>query len=360
MSLHARGTSRRLDVVAIGDSFVPADIFRTALEAQALDANVRTVDIDESRTWQPAPGEPVLREYAGTPDEAIELAAGAQVLLVHVAPITREVLQSLPDLRLLGVARGGPVNVDVDAATELGIPVVTTPGRNATAVSELTISLAVMLLRRLPEANGFARTSEVLGASAIEGAPFVGRELREVTLGLIGFGEVGRRVAGLARAFGGRVLVHDPFVGEEEVAREGCEPRDLGRLLAESDVVSLHVRATPETADLVDAGFLDQMKAGAVLLNTARETVVDEQALVAALDSGRLSGAAVDVVKPSTSVPHPLARHPKVFVLPHVGGATTQAGTNGAVRLAAAVGALQDGAEPAGLINGVAPREAAL
>lgn len=347
-------TRRRLQVVAVGDSFVSANAFGRALEQAAVDAEIRTADVDEEVTWSPSGDDPQLREFAGSPEQVSQLANGADVLFVHVAPVTREVLESLPSLRFLGVARGGPVNIDVAAATALGIPVVTTPGRNATAVSELTVVLAVMMLRRLPQANAFAQESFDLGASAIEGARFVGRELREVNLGLVGFGAVGRGVAELARSFGANVLVHDPFVASDEITAAGCTSRDLDALLAESDVVSLHVRATPETENLADATFLARMRPGAILINTSRETVVDEHALLDALDSDRLVGAALDVVRPSDDVPHPLAVHPKVFALPHVGGATGQAGMNGAMRLAGAVKALLAGDTLPNVVNGIA------
>lgn len=345
-------TGGAIAVVAVGDRFVPRATFERALAEEAPAATVRAVQLDESVAWAPEPDAPRLREYAGTPQQVIDAVGDAEALLVHVAPITREVLAAAPRLRMLGVARGGPVNVDLQAATELGIPVVTTPGRNAQAVAELTLSLAVAVARNVLPAVEFARRSPALGASAIEGAPFVGVELCGRTFGLVGFGQVGRLVAGLARAYGARVLVHDPFVAAEAVREQGAEPVALERLLAEADIVSLHVRATPETENLMGAERFAQMKRGAIFINTARETLVDEQALMDALESGALAGAGLDVVRPTPDDrPHPLTGARNCIVLPHVGGATAEAGMNGARRLARAVAALAAGRELAGVIN---------
>lgn len=345
-------SDERIAVVAVGDSFVPRETFERALAEEAPSTDVRATQLDETVRWQPAPGAPKLREFAGTPEQVIAAIGDAEALLVHVAPITREVLAAAPRLRMLGVARGGPVNVDLEAATELGIPVVTTPGRNAQAVAELTLSLAVAVARNVLPSLEFARRSPVLGASAIEGAPFVGAELRGRTFGLVGFGQVGVLVAGLARAYGARVLVHDPFVSEEAIREHGAEPVALEQLLAEADVVSLHARATPETENLMNAERFALMKRGAIFINTARETLVDEAALLAALESGALAGAGLDVVRPTPDgSQHPLTEARNCIVLPHIGGATEEAGMNGARRLARAVAALARGEELPNVVN---------
>jgi D-3-phosphoglycerate dehydrogenase len=266
----------------------------------------------------------------------VERVAGAEVLVVQGAPVTDAVLDAAPELRLVGCARGGPVNVDVDAVTARGLPLVNTPGKNAEAVADLTLAFAVMLARGLPAAQRFVAEGNRL-LSNWDGARFLGHDLRGQTLGLVGYGQIGRRVAERAEAFGSRVIAYDPYAEPDGVA----EPvRELSQLLARSRFVSLHARATPETENMIDQAALWTMPRGSFLINTARETMVDESALDAALGSGQLAGAALDVTRqPSVQArePHPLLRHPNVILTPHIGGATDETLARGAEMLAAEI-----------------------
>ena len=166
--------------------------------------------------------------------------AGVEVLVVHGAPVTDEVLDASAELRLVCCARGGPVNVDVEAVTARGLPLVNTPGKNAEAVADLTLAFLVMLARGLPEAQRFLDEGNRLKDNW-EGAKFMGSDLRRHMLGLVGYGQVGRRVAQRALPFGMTVLVYDPFV-EPPTAVEQVDILD--ELLARADFVSLHARAT--------------------------------------------------------------------------------------------------------------------
>jgi phosphoglycerate dehydrogenase-like enzyme len=215
------------------------------------------------------------------------------------------------------------VNVDVAAASARGLPGVTTPGKNAEAVADQTIAFMIMLARRFPKAIAFVERGGGFGDSAFEGAQFFGHELGGHVLGLVGFGQVGRRVAARAAAFGMTVLAYDPYV-ELDAAAGVEQVATLDELLARSHFVSLHARASAENENLFDAAAFAAMRPGAYFLNTARETLVDEAALDAALSSRRLAGAALDVLRPRSDRPHPLLRHENVVVTPHIGGATAE------------------------------------
>jgi D-3-phosphoglycerate dehydrogenase / 2-oxoglutarate reductase len=316
-----------LRLLAVGDPFVPEDIFREAL-AELEGVEVQTAQVDAYLPEPGADGAPVS-EYVGSPEAVRALMQDLDVLLVHVAPVTAAVLDSAPSLRAVGCARGGPLNVDVEAATERGIAVLRAPGRNAEAVAELTIWLMLSLARNTGAALS-AAAGAGLGASVIEGAPFLGRELAGRTLGIVGYGRVGCRVAELARAFGMTVVVYDPYVPAAEIEAAGSVPLELERLLARADVVSLHLRAAPETEDMFGSPQFAAMRPDSLFINAARETLVDEAALLDALESGQIAGAGLDVIRARADGSRsPLLGRPDVVILPHVGGATREAGLNG-------------------------------
>jgi D-3-phosphoglycerate dehydrogenase len=303
-----------------------ADVFRSGLATLAASHQLEYVQVDASRTPAGLP----IREYEGDPRELAERMAGVEVLVVHGAPVTEEVLDAADSLRLVCCARGGPVNVDVTAASARGLPVVTTPGKNADAVADQTLAFLVMLARRFPYAQGFLLEGHATGESTFEGAQFFGHDLGGHMLGLVGFGNVGRRVASRALAFDMDVLVFDPYL---DVGGAGGleQVDDLGTLLERSDFVSLHARVTSENENLFDRDAFARMKRGAYFVNTARDTLVDEQALDDALASGHLAGAALDVVRPLPSGGrHPLLRHGNVVLTPHIGGATHETLLHGA------------------------------
>jgi D-3-phosphoglycerate dehydrogenase len=312
-----------MKILVVGDSFVPIAVFERGLAVLQGAHRLEYLQLDESQELAPVtPSECSIREYLGTPAQLAARAADAEVLIVHGAPVTAEVLAGAPRLALICCARGGPVNVDVAAASARGIPVVNTPGKNAESVADQAIAFMIMLARGFPRAQRFLLDGGTLGESAFEGARFLGHDLGGHVLGLVGFGNVGRRVHKRAVAFGMRLVVYDPYVRVGELASTEQVPA-LADLLSRADFVSLHVRATPETENLFGSRQFAAMKPGAFFLNTARESLVDEEALDAALASGHLAGAALDVVRPRAgSGPHPLLRHENVVITPHIGGAT--------------------------------------
>jgi D-3-phosphoglycerate dehydrogenase len=312
-------------ILVVGDTYMRADVFAQAFDSQfERDHDVRYVSLDEERVLNPTTSsDQRIHEFLGTPQQLVEaLDDAVEVIVVHGAPVTAEVLDSAPKIQLVCCARGGPVNVDLEAATERGIAVTTTPGKNAAAVAELTVALIITLARRIDQAHAFLSNHGSL-QTAFDGKQFLGLNVSGRTLGLVGFGRVSRRVTPIAHALGMRVLAFDPFVDDDEVSSGGAEPCDFVDLLAESDFVSVHARATAENEDLFATDEFALMKKGSFFINTARESLVDEEALAAALSSGHLRAAAVDVLRLSSAKQrNSLLDLENLVATPHIGGAT--------------------------------------
>jgi D-3-phosphoglycerate dehydrogenase / 2-oxoglutarate reductase len=338
-------------ILVVGDSYMGVAVFEKAFARLEHAHAVRYAEIDATRVLEPAtPSERSIREYEGHPGQLVELIDDEDALVFHGAPVTDEVLDASPSLSLLCCARGGPVNVDVVAATERGIPVVTTPGKNADGVAELTMAFLVMVARGVSSAQRFLLDGGRVGESAFEGARFFGHDLNGRVLGLVGFGQVGQRVASRALAFGMRVVVHDPYL--TDVPSGVTRLETLEDLLAGADFVSVHARATPETENLFDAGAFAAMKPGASFINSARETLVDEAALEAALRSGHVAAAALDVIRPRPDGSrHPLLDLDQVVITPHIGGATHETLARGASMLADDIERVAEGARAHEVIN---------
>jgi D-3-phosphoglycerate dehydrogenase len=342
--------TRPARVLAIGDPYMPAGSFAAALASLGDAVIVTQLQIGRTDAEPPrTASERRLREYAGDPAEVVSAARGQHVLVLHGAPVSAEVLDT-PGLGLVCCARGGPVNVDVAAATERGIPVVSTPGKNAAAVAELTIAFALLLIRGVPRASRHVADGGRLAESAFDGREFFGQEAPETTLGLVGLGHVGRQVASRARALGFTVIAHDPVA--PAAVPDGIELVSLDTLLSTADVVSVHARATAENRHMFGAKEFARMKPGARFINTARESLVDEAELAEALRRGQLSGAALDVVeRPADMTRHPLLDQPGVLITPHIGGATRETLARGASQVAAAIAEMLAGRRPAAVVN---------
>jgi D-3-phosphoglycerate dehydrogenase len=325
---------------------MPVSAYAGALAALDGLVDLSTMQIDEAGGAAPVTeSERGLREYAGDPAQVARAVAGHDVLVVHGAPVSAEVLDAAP-LRLVCCARGGPVNVDVAAATRRGIPVVNTPGKNAEAVAELTIAFALLLIRAVPRASRHLLEGGGFAESVFEGREFFGAEAPSLTLGLVGVGHVGREVARRARALGFTVLGYDPV----PPADDSVELVELGTLLSRSDIISVHARLTAANGRMFSRDLFARMRPGAYFINTAREGLVDEAALQQALERGHLGGAALDVLE-RTPGRHPLLGRPDVFVTPHIGGATAETLARGAERAVAAVADLLAGRVPANVVN---------
>jgi D-3-phosphoglycerate dehydrogenase len=314
----------------IGDRFMLSAIFEEAIRERCRlhELEIRSHDF----AWPDAPmehgyavsGMGGLKEYMGTADEVVGLAGDAEMLVTHLAPLSASIMDRLPQLKFVAVSRGGPVNIDMSAARERGIVVVNTPGRNATAVAEFTIGAILAETRNITRGHDALRRGEWRGD--LYRANLAGEELSEMTVGLIGYGEVGRRVVRLLKVFGCRILVCDPYVQlSAEDLRDGVMQTSLGRLLAESDVVSLHPRVTAETANMINSETLARMKRSSYLINTARGPLVDYDALYEALKSGHLRGAMLETfsIEPTPS-DWPLLKLPNVTLTPHIAGASVK------------------------------------
>jgi D-3-phosphoglycerate dehydrogenase / 2-oxoglutarate reductase len=323
-----------MKILVVGDSYMPPLYFRQAFSGLQAKHEVQYIQVDPAAHFTPtSPSELRIKEYQGTPGELSRHMEGVQVLVVQGAPVTDTVLDASTELRLVGCARGGPVNIDVQAVSARGVTLVTAPGKNAEAVADQTLAFLIMLARGFPRAQRFLDEGHQLKDNW-EGAKFIGSDLRGHMLGLVGYGHVGRRVAHRALAFDMTVLAYDPYLNIEP--DDGVEQVWTFReLLGRSDFVSVHARATSGNIDLFNASAFEMMRHGAYFVNTARETLVNEDALNEALKSGRLAGAALDVVRPTAEIGrHRLLRHPNVVMTPHIGGATRETLLQGAEMLA--------------------------
>jgi D-3-phosphoglycerate dehydrogenase len=341
----------RLRALVIGDPYFTVDDFRRNLSGLEQVADIAFHQIETTAIAPPkTDSESRLGEYMGVPSEIAAKAAGQDVLIVHGAAVSAEVFDENPRLRLVCCARGGPVNVDLLAATEAGVMVCTTPGKNAEAVAELTIAFVFTLIRRVPTALRHVRARDWRQGSTFDGREYFGREAQGLTLGLVGYGRVGHEVSRRARPLGMGVLAHDPYVGAED--GDKVEFVELADLLARSDVVSLHARLTAGNRHMMGAEQFGQMRQGSCFINTAREQLVDESALLASLQFGWLSGAALDVFEqdPSGSR-NPLLDVETVIATPHLAGATVQTLDRGARMVVAAVNAFSHGATPPFVVN---------
>jgi D-3-phosphoglycerate dehydrogenase / 2-oxoglutarate reductase len=342
--------AKPVPVLAVGDAYMPAGLFTAALAGLDDAVTVTELQIAGSQAAPPrTDSEKALREYVGDPADLVAAVARHEVLLVHGAPVSAEVLDSAP-LRLVCCARGGPVNVDVAAASARGIPVTNAPGRNATAVAELTIAFALMLIRGVPGSARYLTDGGQHGGSTYEGSQFIGGEAASMTLGLVGLGNVGREVAARGLALGFTMLGYDPAA--PGAIPPGVTMVGLDDLLSRSDLVSVHARATADNRHMFGTAAFGRMSRGALFINTARESLVDEDALAGALASGTLAGAALDVAEPRHAGDrHPLLDLPNVIITPHIGGATRETLRRGAEMAAAAVASVVSGGVPDHLLN---------
>ena len=336
-------------ILLAGDLFDTTASFRAALEA-TLDE--RATYREWTGRWPLEPFGDVgeVREASGSVEELIEHLEGAQVAVTQMAPFTREVFQARPELRMVGVCRGGPVNVDLDAATDAGVLVSFAPGRNAQAAAEFTVGLILAVSRRIAESDRDLRAGVWRGDNYT--LERVGLELNGAVVGLIGYGAIGRIVARILQGFGSTVIAFDPYTEPGDLAADGVRSVDFDELLISSDVVSLHARYTPDTHHLLDEAALRKLKPGAILVNAARGGLLDYGPLPALLEQGRLGGVAVDVydVEPPP-VTHPLLQAPNVVLTPHLAGATQQTADRAAAIVARDVADFLAGRTPAHIAN---------
>ncbi len=277
------------------------------------------------------------------------------ILIRSATKMTPELIDLADNLKVIGRAGTGVDNVDIPAATRRGIVVANAPESNSVAAAEHTLALALALFRNVPQAHG----------SLVEGrwdrAKFKGAELYGKTLGVIGFGRIGQLVAKRAQSFEMDVVAFDKFVSAERFRELGVEGVDsVEELLGRADLVTLHVPKTPETINLIDAEAIAQMKDGARLVNCARGELVDLDAVLSGLESGKLAGAALDVFPSEPFPEHPIFARGDVVVTPHLGASTAEAQDRAGVVTAEQVTAALNGGVVTNAVNIAAVRPEAM
>ncbi|MEO8099503.1 MAG: hydroxyacid dehydrogenase [Acidobacteriota bacterium] len=264
------------------------------------------------------------------PKEYTQHLSDAVALLVRSAvKVDAAVLAQAPQLKVIGRAGVGVDNVDLAAAAAAGVVVMNTPGGNAVAVAEHTLGLMLAMARSIPQASASTKSGKW------EKKIFQGSELRGKTLGIVGLGAIGREVAKRARAFAMTLIAYDPFVSAETAEAAGVKLVNLSTLYAESDYITLHVAITPDTLGMLNDSAFAQMKRGVRLVNCARGELIDGSALVRAIESGKVAGAALDVFETEPpAAGDALLALAAVFATPHIGGATGEAQENVGIQIA--------------------------
>jgi len=255
-----------------------------------------------------------------TPQELKKKISKYEGLIVHSASkITGEILEKAHRLKVIGRAGIGLDNIDVKSASKKGIVVMNTPGANAITTAEHTISLLLALSRHIPQAN----TSLKMGKW--EKKKFMGVEIFQQTLGIIGLGNIGQAVADRAKGLQMRVIAYDPFISKEAMAKKGVEKVTWNQLLEQSDYITLHTPLTEDTKDLINKNAFQKMKTGVRIINCARGGIINERDLYTAIKKGKVAGAALDVFEKEPPGDHPLLSMDEVISTPHLGASTRQA-----------------------------------
>ncbi len=272
-------------------------------------------------------GKEILRSAAEVTDQSgisaedlLKVVGQYDALIVRGrTKVTESVLAAAPHLKVVGRAGVGVDNIDLAAAKAHQVTVVNSPLATTVAVAELTLSLMLSLVRELPRADASMKAGKWLKKE------FEGRELFGKTLGVIGFGRIGSAVAARAKAFEMKILAYDPLVSAEEIKKRGGEPVSLDELLAAADMITMHMPLTADSRNLLNAEALAKTKAGVYIVCAARGGVIDEEALLAALNSGHAAGAALDVFANEPPGTTELVAHPHVIDSPHIGAQTVEA-----------------------------------
>ncbi len=290
-------------------------------------------------------GQAILRAQAEVADrngitagELQETLAAYQALIVRGrTQVSAALLEAAPRLKVVGRAGVGVDNIDLAAAQTRGVTVVNTPLATTIAVAEHTLALLFSLLRAIPRADATMKAGQ-WAKKQLEGAELYGK-----TLGVIGMGNIGSAVAQRTAAFGVKVIGYDPLLPAEAIQARGAEPVALSGLFAQADIISLHVPRTPQTRGLINGQAIGHMKRGVYLICTARGGIIDETALVNALESGQVAGAALDVFASEPPGLTALVAHPRVVASPHIAAQTVEAQERAAVDIAQEVlAALRD------------------
>ena len=340
-------------ILCIGDAMIPGDRFKQACRHFSVQDNIVTAD-DWEDNWDRLQNRRLVIEKYGPDAEPVlpmirYADKNTEVLLVLYAPVSKAAMEALPNLRLIGTARAGTENVDIQAATERGILVHHIMGRNAHAVSDFTIGILIAEARNIGRAHmaikqGFWRKS-FMNSDDIQ-------EIGEKTLGIVGFGYIGKLVAKKLSGFNLNILVYDPYVADNIVLSHNACKVSKEELFINSDFISVHARLTADTEGFIGENEFRLMKPTAIFINTARAGLVDEDALYNALKEQRIAGAAMDVFSEE-----PLPENSRwlkldnVTLTPHIAGTTYNALNSSPLMLVRDINRLLKGETPNFLIN---------
>ena len=311
-----------------GDRFMKSEIFEEVIKNKLSDHVISFTKKDVE--WPDGPFHndygkghfSKIKEYFGNEDDVINTVKDNEILITDLAPITENIIDKIPNLKFIGVSRGGPVNIDIEACKKNNITVVNAPGRNASAVAEFTIASILSETRLVTKGHQSMVNGEWRGD--LYRFDITGRELSELTIGLVGYSHIGKRVRDLLLPFGCKIIYSDPFVEEDEIDKKNNIERVTKEdLILRSDVISIHARVTKETEKFFSENEFSKMKKGSYFINTARGPLVDYDALIKYLKNQHLGGAALDTfdIEPLPK-DHPLRRLNNVTLSPHIAGAS--------------------------------------
>jgi D-3-phosphoglycerate dehydrogenase len=254
------------------------------------------------------------------PDELLQIIGEYDGLIVRGrTKVTREVFEAAKNLKVVGRAGVGVDNIDLQAAKDHGVTVVNAPVATTIAVAELGFGMMLALVRDIPHTDAEMKHDKWTKKD------YKGHELHGKTLGIVGYGNIGSTIGKYAQALGMKVLCYDPIRNIDEMRATGADPVQLEDIYAKSDIITFHVPLIPETKHMVNDETFTKMKDGVLLVNVARGGIIEEAALLRALESGKVAGAALDVYEKEPPVDWTIAEHPKVIAVPHVGGQTEEA-----------------------------------
>lgn len=317
-----------MKIVGIGDLFIPASYIEKGFGPLREKGHIVEVMDWPLKSFDELQNYNLLVETQGCqalqpPQRVFELCADADVIVTQFCTVTRELVDACPKLKAIGVLRGGIENVCSEYAREKGIEVFNAPGRNAEAVSDFTVGMIICEARNIARGHHGILTGRWIRNYSNSGMI---PDLPGRTVGLIGCGAIGMKVAKKLSGFDMKLLGYDPFASAERCKEAGVEPVELDELMARADFVSLHARLTAENHHLIDARRLALMKPTAYLINTSRAGLIDEAALVEALRAKKIAGAALDVYEHEPPQPDdPLLALDNVTLTPHMAGGSNDA-----------------------------------
>jgi len=320
-----------MKICGIGDLFIPAEYIENGFRKNNLET--QTIDWDTG-TFEKLQEINLLIEQNDceaydVPDYLLERIKDAEILITQFCPVNRKVIDNCPNLKIIGILRGGYENINIEYAASKGITVFNTPGRNADAVADFTVGAIICEARNIARGHYGIKTGKWIREYPNSG---IIPDMSGRIVGLIGFGEIGRKTAQRLRGFDMNIIVFDPYCNDFP---EYVKSVDLKTLISESDFVSLHARLTEDNRHLINAELISLMKPTAYVINTSRAALIDEAALCKALKAKKIAGAFLDVFEDEPpGLDHPLVQLENVTLTPHMAGGSNDAFLNSPVKLA--------------------------